>query len=869
MRRRRKWRPDQTGNLSARVVPELRAVSSALRLTRLGMIAERVLRCFWPFFTILMLAMAALMFGLQDNVGVETAWAGLVISTLGGFGTLIRGLFRFRFPTAQEVQARLDETLPERPIAAITDRQAIGATDAASRAIWAAHRKRMQEAAANAKPAKPDLRLADRDPYALRFVAMLAFVMALLFGSVWQVASVRELGPGSAAAAIPTGPSWEGWVEPPTYTGLPSLYLNDQTDGAFSAPVGSQISIRLYGEIGALHVNQTISDTREGAATDQVQDFTVTQSGRLEIAGEGGAEWAVTAIEDELPLIEFSGEMEVQASGIMEQDFEAWDDYGVISASATITLDLGAVDRRFGLAVDPDPREAIIVDLPMTIAGDRADFTETLVEDFSQHPWANLPVTFRLHATDAAGQEGQSPYDLEVPLPGRRFFDPLARSVVEVRRDILWARSNAGRAALILRTVTHRPDDIFNDSSAYLMLRVAMRRLEAANVDGLDAEEQAEIAEALWQVALLLEDGSLSDALERMRRARDRLSQAMRDGASDEEIAELMQDYRDAMEDYMRQLAQNPEDSTDQPNDGQSQQMSQQDLQDMMDRIEELMQQGRMAEAQELLDQLQQMMENMRVTEGGQQQGQSPGEQAMEGLSDTLREQQGLSDEAFRDLQEQFNPDAQAGESGENVGRSGGEGQGQSHQGQGGEGEGEDRDGEGGSSGGAGQQGTGSLAERQQALRDELRRQQEALPGEGTPEGDAAREALERAGRAMENAENALRQDDLPEALDNQADAMEALREGMRQLGEAMAEQNRQNQGEEGDAEAEARRMTRDPLGRSPGADGLAGTDENLLQGEDVYRRAKEILDELRNRSSDQSRPEKELNYLERLLDRF
>ena len=29
-------------------------------------------------------------------------------------------------------------------------------------------------------------------------------------------------------------------------------------------------------------------------------------------------------------------------------------------------------------------------------------------------------------------------------------------------------------------------------------------------------------------------------------------------------------------------------------------------------------------------------------------------EQAMEGLAETLRDQQGLSDEAFRDLQEQF-----------------------------------------------------------------------------------------------------------------------------------------------------------------------------------------------------------------------
>ena len=61
----------------------------------------------------------------------------------------------------------------------------------------------------------------------------------------------------------------------------------------------------------------------------------------------------------------------------------------------------------------------------------------------------------------------------------------------------------------------------------------------------------------------------------------------------------------------------------------------------------------------------------------------------------------------------------------------------------------------------------------------------------------------------------------------------------------------------------------RDPLGREAGENGQVGTDENLLQGEDVYRRARELLDEIRRRSAEQSRPDEELDYLKRLLDRF
>jgi len=44
---------------------------------------------------------------------------------------------------------------------------------------------------------------------------------------------------------------------------------------------------------------------------------------------------------------------------------------------------------------------------------------------------------------------------------------------------------------------------------------------------------------------------------------------------------------------------------------------------------------------------------------------------------------------------------------------------------------------------------------------------------------------------------------------------------------------------------------------------------EGLLQGEDVYRRAEEILDEIRRRSAEQNRPEFERDYLRRLLDQF
>ncbi|CUH43545.1 TIGR02302 family protein [Ruegeria atlantica] len=836
----------------------------SLWLTHAGMLAEQFLRAFWPFFSVLMAILAALMLGLQDEVRVEIVWGVGAVALLGLAATLFVGARRFHFPSRAEALMRLDAAMPGRPIQALIDDQAIGAMDAESVALWRAHQNRMARRVAQAEPVKPDLRLADRDPYALRYSALLALVIAAMFGSFWRIGSVAEMAPGAAVAG--QGPSWEGWVEPPRYTGLPTLYLADQSDPTLSVPQGSRITLRFYGEIGAHSLTETTTPLGTEAATEPEQDFVVERSGQFKIDGPSGRDWALNVIADTRPQVAVAGSAESEAGGQMKLPFAASDDYGVVSGSAVIELVLASVDRQYGLTAAPEPREVITVELPMPITGDRADFTEDLIEDFSQHPWAHLPVKITLMARDAADQEGQSePY--ATALPARRFFDPLAAAVIEQRRDLLWTRENATRVSQMLRAVSHLPEELFRSDTAYLRLRVILRRLEMFNEYGLKQEQQAEIAEALWELGVLIEDGTLADALERMRRAQERLTEAMKNGATDEEIAELMQELREATQDYMRQLQRLAQENGDfdenqQGQDGESMQMTQDDLQRMMDRIQELMEQGRMAEAQQALEEFQQMMENMRVTQGQGQGQQSEGQQAMEGLAETLREQQGLSDQAFRDLQEQFNPGAQAGESQGNEGRSGGQGRGQSHEGQGGQGQGTDEQGSGS------QQGQGSLADRQQALRDELNRQQQGLPGTGTPEGDAARDALDRAGRAMEGAEEALRGDDLAEAIDQQSEAMEALREGMRSLGEALA-QNQQNQPGQGSQEGDMQADNRDPLGRAPGANGTISTDENLLQGEDVYRRARELLDEIRRRTGESDRPQIELEYLKRLLERF
>lgn len=857
-----------------------------LLLTRAGLVAERIIRSFWPVWTILFGVMAAFAFGLQDVLPLEVLWIGSVSVVAGFFWALWHGVRSFRWPSLDEAAERMDAALPGRPIAALSDAQATGTGDPGSSAVWTAHVMRMAERAVSARRAKPDLRVAARDPYAFRYVAFAAFVMAALFGSLWRVTEAGLVAGGGAPVAAGGGPSWEAWIAPPAYTGRPGLYLNDVAEPAIQVPEGSMVTVRLYGPAGEMSVTETVSAPQAAgsaaeagaeagaasagapAAPPQVRavEFEAARSGVLAIDGDGGRNWTLNVVPDRPPEVALSGTVKRDADGKMTQPFTARDDYGVVAGRATITLNLAAVTRRYGLGPDPEPREPLVYDLPMPISGGRDDFTEALVEDASRHPWANLPVLMTLSVEDGRGQTG-SAGTVEMVLPGRRFFDPVANAVIELRRDLLWTRANGKRTLEVLRAITNRPEQLIRNERAYLMLRVAMRRLDAGLAQGpLSPEFRDGIAEDLWTIAELIEDGGLSNALARMQQAQERLSEAMRNGASPEEIQRLMDELRQATDGYVQMLAQNMQrqqgdgtDARDQAQNDQGQQITGDQIQQMMDQIQKLMEEGRMAEAQELLDQLSRMMENLRVTQGRGGEGQNgPGGQAMQDLRNTLRDQQGLSDDTFGQLQRQFDPGA--GQRGLRPGQPR---------------EGQPREGQGGGTGQDGGQGAGadsrSLAERQQALRDQLEAQrQRALPGQGSPGGDAARQALEDAARAMDEAGKALREDDLPGAIDRQARAIEALREGLRGLGEAIARQNEARPGQQGDAVGDAgNEVPRDPLGRMAGANGRLGTDQDMLGGRDVYRRAQDLLDEIRKRSGEQARPQVELDYLRRLLNVF
>ena len=869
----------------------------AVGLTLAGLWWEGALRAFWPALTVLSLGLALLALGVlgllppRVAVGVTAVWA------LALFAAAAWGIARFRRPQRASARARVDATLPGAPLSALADRMALGTDDAGAQALWGAHLARMHVAASAARAVPPDAGLTRRDPFALRLIGLTALAMAMLFGgtaqmgqgwaalaSTWRPAQVTPQPPPEA------GPGWEGWATPPAYTRRPTVYLNAVPQGGtVELPEGSRISLRLYGSGAA--VAQDIGTAVAGPEADpDAPEFMAERDGTLTVAGRS---LDIRVLPDDAPQVAAGRAPERRADGKLVQDFTASDDNGIEVGQAVVTLDLAATDRRFGLAIEPEPREPVTLDLPLPGAGQRRDVRGRLTTDLSRHPWANLPVTIVYRVTDGIGQTAETAPQ-RLALPGRRFFDPTAAALIELRRDLLWSRENAAATARLLRTIMWQPagtePDIAPETAAVLAATVAS--LEAGTPDPATRDKQAE---ELWTLAVQLEDGGLDDALRQMQQAQERLSEAMRNGASQDEIQKLMDELKAATDAYTDMLAERGEDPAQRfdrsPQEGRT--ITGDQIQQMMDEIQRLMNEGRMAEAQELLEQFNRMMESLQVTQS-EGEGGGSGSRPMERLGEALREQQDLADEAMRQAQD--NPFGGLGEQG-GEDQQGGEGE------QGGSDEGAPSDGQGAGQpsggdgatpgeprGGAAQGGgQGSLADRQRALRDEIARQRGLLPGRGTPEGGAAGDRLDDAARAMEEAEEALRQGDPAASLGSQADAIEAMREGMRALADLQRSQGRGLQGEPGEnAEAQGEGDTgrpgegrgdgtaqlappgTDPLGRDmAGNGGSITTGDPLAEGGDPNRHARDLQDEIRRRSGEQDRPRDERDYLGRLLDRF
>lgn len=871
-----------------------------IRFSRAALLMERV----WPR----LWALAALL-GVFVIVSLAGLWTALSemghVAVLGLFGlaalALLIWIVRTPAGTREEAIRRIERSsgVPHRPASSYEDHLTASSDSSATQTLWAEHRMRIARQLARLRVGAPEARTDRRDPFALR--ALLVFGVGLMAWIAGDSAADRlraafRFGPPALAADA----RLDAWVTPPSYTSIAPIILADgarpglQTlpvandKGEIEVPERSQLIIRGSGTGTRGFTLEIIRDDGapeqidvkpEGAEGDASRSHNpnvpptlrsdvaeakidLMRSASVRVVGHAAPPWVFRVIPDKPPTIALSKEPQRLPRGSLKLTYKMADDYGVASAEGRITRAKPHADDPATSWARPEankgPRPplerppALSLRLPRANAKEGEAFS---YHELTAHPWAGSRVQLVLSAKDHAGQVGKSA-PVELILPQRRFSNPIAKAVVEQRRYLVEDPRNRDRVAFAIDAIALEPEGFINDRRAYLGLRSAHWRLKRDR----SRLGMKSVVDQLWHVALRLEDGDLSDAERALRQAQEELSKALQDGASDEEIQRLMNQLRQALNDFMEQLQRQAQNQPMefQQNMSPNNVIRQQDLERMMRDIENMARQGSRDQAQQMLSQLRDMLEqlqNGRLAQGQSQQGQQM-MQMMNQFGDIIGQQQQLLDDTFRQSQNGDQPgEGQEGQQGQGQGQQGQRGQQQGRNGQGGREPGQ----QGQRGQGQGQQPGMGLGDRQGQLRERLGQLQQQLQRNGVP----SQQQLEGAERSMQEAERALRQGDLDAATRAEQQALEQLRQGAQQMAEQMMRQMRQfGQGPGGDAPL-------DPLGRPQRTEGPdLGTSVKVPDEIDIQR-AREILEELRRRLGEPARPQLELDYIDRLLKRF
>ncbi|HKJ61950.1 MAG TPA: TIGR02302 family protein [Hyphomicrobiales bacterium] len=868
--RDRNGQPLSSGSSAYRKLPP--ELNRKVGRARLVLLLERVWPALWAPLGVAGLFVLLSLFGVWSYLEFEVH-RGLLWGFAAALLVSFIPLMRIEWPRRGEALRLLESRagLPHRPASAYQDTLAADTPSAATRRLWDAHRRRLSTLFARLKAGWPHPRIDRWDPLALRVLLLLLLAVGFVIhrdDAHERIGAAFDLNPPSLASLGRI----DAWITPPVYTARQPVIIADgarqygpdeKPQTHFEVPENSELTIRVNHQNAAKFLLRMVTeagknvetplDQGDGTEADRASlapgksgegtaefNETLAESGAIELLEDGSpvARWTVAVIKDQPPTITMSEAPNEAERGSLKFKYHVEDDYGVSSAMAQIGHAGGSSwDENDGRPARVQ-RLGQAPSIPLTLprANTQKGSGQTY-RDLTSHFWAGLPVIVTLEARDQAGQTGYSdPY--KVILPARQFHKPLARAVIEQRKKLVDRPDLKDKVARAMDALTIAPEKFITDVSIYLAMRSAYWGL--MNASGRDDLETS--ANLLWEIATRIEDGDLTDAERRLRMAQEKLMRALEDGASDEEIRQLMNELRTALNEFldaMRQQAQQSPNFDPDRDLAQGRVMTSQDLERMLNQIEDLARSGSKDAARQMLSQLRDMLENLQRAQPGQNQQAQQMMQALDDLSGIIQEQQKLLDETFRAQQQGENGQQMPGQQGQ--GQQPGQQQGQGQQGQ--------------RSFGQLQQGQGDLQRQLQELMNQLRGMGAQPP-----------EQFGGAGEAMGNAGEALGQENAGQATEQQTLALDRLHQGAQSL----AEQMMQGMGQPGPmGRAFNGNGDRDPLGRPLPTQGLDDGDSVKVPEESEVQRARQILEELRRRLGQRGRPQMELDYIERLIERF
>lgn len=800
-----------------------------IAIARVNLVLGRLWIASRTFLTIVLGFLGITLLGVWEFVSPYLHAIGLAISA--GLVIYAAHLFRrgFYWPSDENVLKDLEERnhLQHRPLRSQDEQMALGAeTPQQSEALWQQHLQQKQKRLENLKTGFPNLGLAAGDAIGLRSFAILLLVVGFFFAG-----GNRE--DRLAAAFWPEFPTQNNlvelniWITPPDYTGKAPLLLARQLNPGeqtvvplLKVPQNSQLIARVSGgnEVAPQFLYEKkplVFNQIDG--TNFELETPLGSSGGLKLEKDGDllGEWRLELIPDNAPEIKLISLPEVTQRLAFALQYSAFDDYGLTKLSAEFS--------RKG------KQEKLVLQLPFR-AGEK-DYTGRSFHELTAHPWAGLEVELQLVAMDDIEQEGKSD-TLLFTLPERSFTHPIARALIELRKKLVKdAPKYRNEVVIALSAISELHEGLNNDFTAMLLIAHTRGMLLYGNLN----EVTDEAIRLMWDTALRLENGNLGAAEQALRAAEQALMEALNRDASDEEIKRLVDELKQAMQNYLQALAeQSRQQDPSQQNADQGQEMQTRDLQNMLDQVDQFARSGARDAARQLLSELQSILENLKAARLQQPtEAQQRGQQMLDQLNQMMQEQQNILDETFRRSQQ---PGSQQRQRSENE-------TGQPSPSQ----SGQNPD-------------FSDLAKRQEQLRQQLGEMMGELGLHGeipAPFGQAE--------RAMNSARQSLEQGQSQNAMGSEGQALEQLRDAASGLAQQM-----QGQGNGQAFSMPGSRGQSNGYNNREGPNGQGPYDRNGIkvdQGELSKSRA--IQQELRRRLADPSRSPLETDYLRRLMERF
>lgn len=784
---------------------------------------------------------------LMDVLPALPGWLHLVLlaGAFGGLGYIcFQALRDFRWPTWDTAKTRLEQSgqTPHRPLTTVQDTLAGESNDTltpAQKLLWQLHQSRARENLHALRTTWPAPNVAARDRFTLRAGAIVVLFIAVV-GS-WDDMSARFMRAAWPSwDATTSGPNVKVWITPPTYTGRSPIFV--ESPAAPGATQPALLDVPEKSKVLAVVTGTPRETTFSVDENSFVLEKLADKSQRIEREMPSGdvldvkqrgrtlGSWRMTTIPDMPPSINFVREPREAGRWRLRLDYRASDDYGIGSVTARIV-------RPEIKNPDPNaPEESIEFDVTVPPFNPREALQASL-HDLTAHPWAGQPVLVQLIVTDQANQSAVTNYQ-DAILPERVFQHPVAKDLIAIRRGLLNAADPQALIVPAFRKISgylQNPQSFGGDVKVYLELATAKYRLAYHE----DATTDGSLAPILWAAAVRIEDGNLAVAEERMDEAEQALKDAMERGAPPEEIARLIDELQRAIGDYARELASRMpegEESLLNPEQGMTS-VGAQDLMKMMQEMRQMNQMGAKDAAKEMMADLQNMLQALRSmsTKGNDNPDVKQAQEIMRDLKNLTAEQSKLLEETFQQARESQLQQQRGGEQSREQ-----------------------------------NQAQGQQQQRTAAQQDKLRQQLGELMGRMAEAAGQVPPSMSGAEGNMREAREAIESGALKSATDAQAAALAQLQDSMGEANQQLM-QALQEKGLSGTVAMPGEGQNgNDPLGQRNGPDA-----ENQVEIPDapdinsMAERVRIILEEIRGRASDRTRPSDEQDYLRRLMKQF